>query len=36
MYWSPPERVRLINDDRRRTRGRWALNQAVAWEETAP
>ena len=23
MYWSPPERARLINHDRRRTRGRW-------------
>jgi hypothetical protein len=36
MYWSPPERARLINDDGRRTPGRWALSQVLVWEETAP
>ena len=34
MYWPPPERARLINDEL--PPGRWALNRAVVWEETAP
>jgi len=36
MHWSPAERAPLINDDCRRTRGRWTLIQAVVWEEPAP